>query len=281
MTDATQLSYSAQQVRDADTDRFLTALFAPSSRREALFALYAFNIEVARVSEAVNESMMGQIRLQWWRDRLAEIYSGEPPKGAEVAQALCRAVRDFTLPRDSFDALLDARESDLSPNSPPTMDDFEVYADATSGELVSLALHILGVSDEAAHEAGQHAGIAWAITGHLRAAGFHAARNKVFLPADTLEGPAAADLLAGRSTPALAEAAQRLAERAEEHLQAARDLAGQTPKAALPALLVAPLASAYLARLKDQGFNLLSKELDISKPRRQLLLAWAAWRRRY
>lgn len=281
MSDDPQLSYSAQQVRNADSDRFLTALFAPAPRREGLFALYAFNLEVARVGESVSEPMMGQIRVQWWRDRLDEIYSGEPPKGAEVAQALCRAVRDYNLPHDSFDALLDARELDLAPEPPPTMDDLEVYAESTSGELVSLALHILGVADEAAHEAGQHAGIAWALVGHLRAAGFHARRNKIFLPADILEGEATADLQAGRSTPALAEAAQRLAERAEEHLKAARDLAPQIPKAALPALLIAPLASAYLQRLQDQKFDLFSKELDISKPRRQLILAWAAWRRRY
>ncbi|MEX2008823.1 MAG: squalene/phytoene synthase family protein, partial [Dongiaceae bacterium] len=37
------LSYGAAEVRRGDRDRFLTALFAPADRREALFALYAFN----------------------------------------------------------------------------------------------------------------------------------------------------------------------------------------------------------------------------------------------
>ena len=36
-------------VRAADKDRFLATLFAPARYRRALFALYAFNIEVARV----------------------------------------------------------------------------------------------------------------------------------------------------------------------------------------------------------------------------------------
>ncbi len=31
-----------QLVREADKDRFLSALFAPAMRRDALFALYAF-----------------------------------------------------------------------------------------------------------------------------------------------------------------------------------------------------------------------------------------------
>jgi phytoene synthase len=281
MTDVDNLSYSAQQVRDGDNDRFLTALFAPGERRESLFALYAFNLEVARVAEAVSEPMMGHIRLQWWRDRIAEIYGGEAPKGADVAQALCRAVRAHNLPHDSFEALLDAREQDLSPEPPATLDDFEVYAEATSGELVSLALHALGVAEESAHEAGQHLGMAWAIVGHLRAAAFHSRRGKLFLPADVLEGEAAEDLRAGRSSPALVEAAQRLAELADEHLTAARDLAPQVPKVALPALLLGPLASAYLQRLGEQKFNLFSPQLELSKPRRQLLLAWAAWRKNF
>jgi phytoene synthase len=245
-----------------------------------LFALYAFNLEVARVAEAVSEPMMGQIRLQWWRDRIAEIYAGEPPKGAEVAQALCHAIRTYNLPRDSFDALLDARERDLSHEPPATIDDFEVYAESTSGELVSLALHTLGVADESAHEAGQHVGICWAIVGHLRAARYHAGHDKIHLPADVLDG-ALEDLRAGRATPALAEAAQRLGERAEEHLKASRDLSPQVPKAALPALLLGPLADSYLERLVKHGYDLFSPDLELSKPRRQMLLAWAAWRNSY
>ncbi len=280
MSEGNDLSYSARLVRDGDSDRFLTALFAPEARREGLFALYAFNLEIARVPEAVSEPMMGQIRLQWWRDRITEIYAGEPPKGAEVAQALCHAIRDYNLPRDSFDALLDAREQDLSPEPPATIDDFEVYAEATSGELVSLALHTLGVADESAHEAGQHVGICWAIVGHLRAARFHASHNRVYLPADVLDG-ALEDLRAGRATPALAEAAQRLGERAEEHLKAARALSAQVPRAAMPALLLGPLADSYLERLAKHGYDLFSPRLELSKPRRQLLLAWGAWRRSY
>src|SRR5207244_12479744 len=48
-------SYCAELLRRQDSDRYLTALFAPSDRREALFALYAFNLEIARAREAVSE----------------------------------------------------------------------------------------------------------------------------------------------------------------------------------------------------------------------------------
>ena len=55
-------------VRAADKDRYLATLFAPERCRRALFALYAFNVEVARIRELAREPMPGEIRLQWWRD---------------------------------------------------------------------------------------------------------------------------------------------------------------------------------------------------------------------
>jgi len=62
------LSPLAALVRRHDRDRYQTALFAPADRREAMFALYAFNYEIARVREIVTQPMLGQIRLQWWRE---------------------------------------------------------------------------------------------------------------------------------------------------------------------------------------------------------------------
>ena len=45
----------AQTVRAADPDRYFASLFAPAPRRPYLYALYAFNHEVAHVAESVRE----------------------------------------------------------------------------------------------------------------------------------------------------------------------------------------------------------------------------------
>ena len=44
----------AALVRRHDPDRFLTALFAPPERRDALLTLYAFNHELARAREVAS-----------------------------------------------------------------------------------------------------------------------------------------------------------------------------------------------------------------------------------
>ncbi len=61
----------------ADRDRFLASLFAPAEHRGALHALYAFNVEIARVREVAREPLPGEIRLQWW----SEVVDGERGRG--------------------------------------------------------------------------------------------------------------------------------------------------------------------------------------------------------
>ena len=71
-----ELSYCGAEVHRHDPDRFLAALYATPAQRESLLTLYAFNLEIAKVRESVSEPMLGEIRLQWWREALEEAYAG-------------------------------------------------------------------------------------------------------------------------------------------------------------------------------------------------------------
>src|ERR1700722_9445967 len=85
--DAALANRLAQSVRDADPDRYFSALFAPAPLRPSLLAFYAFNAEVARVAESVREPMLGAIRLEWWRET-AEGASRGAPRNHDVARGL-------------------------------------------------------------------------------------------------------------------------------------------------------------------------------------------------
>ena len=98
---ANQLSYPASLVRQHDHDRFLCSLFAPSEKREGLFALYAVNSEIARTREIVSEPMLGLIRLQWWREAIDSVYS-DTPREHEVVKALHTLVQHTALSREYF-----------------------------------------------------------------------------------------------------------------------------------------------------------------------------------
>ncbi len=279
MDDDSALSYCAEQVRVHDDDRFLCALFAPEPARKGLLALYAFNLEIARIREIVSEPMPGRIRLQWWREAIAGIYAGTPPRH-EVAAALSHAVERFRLTRAQFDRLIDGREFDLDDEPPPDLGALEAYAEATSATLNALALEVLGERGAAAHAAGRHVGIAWALVGHLRAAAFHARARRTFLPVESLQkqGLTPEDLFALKPSQALGRVAAEIAEAARRHLLEARKSRAEIPRQARPALLCGVLAEAYLGRIRRAGYNLFAPNLGIAKPARQIRLALSALR---
>lgn len=275
------LSYCADQVRRLDPDRYLCALFAPAERREALFALYAFNAEIARVRESVSQPMLGLIRLQWWRDAIAGIYDGAPPRH-EVVAALAEAVAGG-LARVAFDRLIDARERDLDDAPPETLAALEEYADGTSAALIELALEALGVADASARRAGRHVGIAWALSGHLRAVAYHARARRLYLPADLMaaRGVGADDVFAMRRAGGLDAVVAQVAEAAGNHLRAARALRGEVPRGALSALLPASLADSDLRRLRRARYDVFDSRLAAPGVGRKLRLAARAAFGRY
>lgn len=274
-------SYCAGQARRHDPDRYAAALFAPPARRESLFALIAFNHEVAKTAEVVSEPLLGEIRLQWWSEALDELYAGRPRRH-EVVEALAPAVGQGLLPRAAFERLLEARRADLAPEPPPNLDSLERYCDDSSAALLELELAALGESGEGARQAARQLGIAWALLGLVRALPFHARQRRLYLPADHLEaaGVARADVLALRPSEGLAGVVMRLARRAEERLEAARPAAATLPKASRAPLLIGRLARAYLKRLAQAGYDPFDPRVGADLPQRAWLLAAAQLRGR-
>src|SRR5262245_10683915 len=99
-------------LRAADKDRFLTTLFAPDEHRDALFALYAFNVELACVREVVAERVSGEVRLRWRRDVLGGGGGGEVA-AHPVAPALLASMARYRLRRERLKALIEARRVEL------------------------------------------------------------------------------------------------------------------------------------------------------------------------
>jgi NADH dehydrogenase [ubiquinone] 1 alpha subcomplex assembly factor 6 len=253
----------AQSLRRHDRDRYLTTLFAPAERRGALIALYAFNFEVAKTREIVHEPLLGRIRLQWWREAIDAIYRGLPLRKHEVVEPLAASIRRHDLTRYHFDRLIDAREADLEEEPPASLDALELYAEDTAARLVRLALEILDARDEAAGEAGRHVGIAWALTGLIRALPVHARLRRLSLPADLIAetGLDVVGFLELKPSPALLQVVEKLAVRAREHLAAARAERAAISRQALAALLIGTLADSHLGRIARAGYDPFARDL--------------------
>ena len=263
----------AALLRRYDRDRFQTALFAPAERREALLALYAFNYEIGRVRETVTEPMLGQIRLQWWREVIAAGFAGAPPRHHLVAVPLTTAIRGCGLTRAYFDRLIDTRERDLADEPPADLAALEDYADGTSSPLVQLALEVLGVRRPEAQETARQVGIAYALAGLLRAMPFHAGAGRSFIPEKIAGrfGLDPGDLAARGDAPALRAAVCEIAEAAMRHLRMARERRLTIPRAGLAAVLPAIVAERFLARLRRAGYDPFAPGLAAPD-------GWQSWR---
>ena len=253
-------------VRAADPDRYFSALFAPAPLRPLLFALYAFNHEVARVAETVREPMLGAIRLEWWRETVEGAANGAP-RNHDVARGLAALFATGRVALGDFESLIAARSFDSSAGHFADFAALETYLDATGGGLMRLAIRILGGNPDLAKEAA----LAYGLTGLLRSLPFHNARHKLYLPLDLL---AALHLTPEEffHPEAMIRGWMRwrIRRRCAPGIIFSPPAKARAPAPALPALLPAALVPLYLKRL---GY-------EVPIHRRQMRLLGAAVRKR-
>ncbi len=273
---AFNFAHCEQVVRDGDPDRYWATLFAPADKRPYLSALYAFNFEIARVRESVREAMVGEIRLQWWRDALQGEARGDV-RANPVAAALDDTVVKFRLPRQALVDLIDARVFDLYEDPMPTLNDLEGYCGETSSSLIRLATLILAEGrDPGGSDAAGHAGVAYAIAGLLRAFPWHARGGQVYLPKDILDrhGVVREDIVTGRGGPGLLGALADMRAVARRHLAQARTLKGSVPAAMRPAFQPLALVEPSLRAMERGDYDPFRTAVELPQWRR----LFALWR---
>jgi 15-cis-phytoene synthase len=263
-------AYCADLVRTSDRDRYITTLFASAERRNALYALYAFNAEIVRVRDLAREPMPGEIRLQWW----AEVLNGEREGEASanpVAAALLATIERYKLGTALLTALIEAHRFDLYDEPMEDVGKLEAYARETDSALIALAAQVLtgSVFDTAASPAG----VAQAFTSIQQLFPLHVRRKQLFVPADLLvrHGAALHDIFAKHLSAGLNAAFAELRSIARRHLLEAQQYLTALPPEALAAFLPLALVGPSL-RLLDRSDVFAPKE--ISPWRRQ----WLIWR---
>ncbi len=148
----------AEIVRRGDPDRFLAAMAAPPAARAVLFPLYAFNVEIARAPWVTTEPLIAQMRLQWWRDALAEIATRGVVRRHEVVTPLAQVI---DAPAAAvLDNAVTARLWDVEGEAFADAAALWAHLEATGGGLMWTAARLLGAAagDEAAVRAIARAG---------------------------------------------------------------------------------------------------------------------------
>ncbi len=263
-------------VRSSDPDRFFANLFTPLPQRDALYALYAFNAEIARTRDVISDPMPGEIRLQWWRDAIMGEAHGDM-LSHPIAAALIDTIQTYRLPRQPFLALIDARTFDLYNEPMPTLHDLEGYCGETCSILIQLACLILNHSTPPhTADAAGHAGVAYALTHVLRHFARHTARGQIYLPSDILEqnGVSVDDILSRQNMEGQRMIMVHMRHIIRSHLQKVKSYQSHITPSLAPAFLPMSLIEPYLKALEKSDDTIGQTTCDLYQWRKQ----WILWR---
>ena len=150
----------AKIVQTGDPDRFLATMAAPRAMRPAMFAIYAFNVEVSRAPWLTREPMIAEMRMQWWRDALEEIGKGGQVRRHEVAAPLAQVLDHEGAA--ILDQLVLARKWDCYQEPFENARHFQKYIEATSAGLMWAVARAAGVrcGQDSIRKVGAAAGLA-------------------------------------------------------------------------------------------------------------------------
>lgn len=268
--------YCQEQVKVNDRDRFLATLFATADRRPLLYALYAFDLEIAGLAARLREPLAGELRLQWWRE-VIEGSRAEEAAGHPVARGLLAAMAQAPLSRDTLLGLLDARSFDLYGEPIASVAEFDAHAMAATGNVLKLAAGILGAEDSPVLNAAvAPASAAIACADAVVRFAAEASRGHVSVPLEILarHGATAADATGGRATPAIIAALAEVRQLGLEHFEVARHAVMRLPVTVRPAFLHVSLVPLFMTRAARIGSDPFQATVTIAPWRRQ----WALWR---
>jgi 15-cis-phytoene synthase len=239
----------AALVQNGDPDRFLAAMAAPVVARPVLFALYAFNVEIARAPWVTREAMIAEMRLQWWRDAIEEIAQGKAVRRHEVTTAMAAVLTPERAAE--LDEMIVVRQWDIYKDPFRDAADFARYIDQSAGTLMWAAARALGPADEAV----------------VRDFAFASGLANWFRAIPALEARGRLPLPDGRR-----QAVQALARDGLARLERARAARRRVSGAAGAALLAGWQTAAVLRQVADDPRRVADGALGQSEARKRLTL---------
>ncbi|XP_028392334.1 NADH dehydrogenase (ubiquinone) complex I, assembly factor 6-like [Dendronephthya gigantea] len=277
---ASATGYCVNLVRQYDFENYLCCLLVNKQRRPAIFAIRAFNVEIAKICDSTTVETIGKMKIQFWRDTLDSIFTKGNCPDHPVSKMLQNAVEDYNLSKHWFTRILDGREENLHDNPFSNIEDLENYAEKTISSILYLTLEGLGVKDTNADHCASHLGKAIGIVTLLRSTLYHAKSRRVLWPSDVLiqQQLSQEDVLRGKNLPAIKEATYQLASRAHVHLNKARALSSGVPKLGFRSFLPAVSCNSFLESLQQADFEIFDSKLQQRNNLLPILLLRAMWR---
>jgi phytoene synthase len=253
----------------ASGSSFYTAMrILPRRQRQAMYEIYAFcrHVDDIADSEAPRPERLEQLAI--WRNDIAAIYLGTPPR---PMLGLERVVRAFDLAREDFSAVIDGMEMDVTADiRAPDWDTLDRYCDRVASAVGRLSVRVFGLPRNDGIALAHHLGRALQLTNILRDLDEDAAVGRLYLPRETLRaaGITATNPAAVLASPDLAQACVAVASKALAHFAEADAIMAKGPRRAVRApRIMSKVYRATLDRLMARGFVAPRRPVRIARVR--------------
>lgn len=264
-----------RRVARASASNFYYAFFMlPSTKRDALCALYAFMRLVDDVSDSVGSTTDKQRGLARWRATLDAAVAGDI-SGHSILPALADTITRFRIPPRYFHDLISGAEMDLTVSEYPTLDRLCEYCYRVAGTVGLTCLHVFGFDDPHAPDLAEKLGIAFQLTNILRDVPKDYEMGRVYLPLEDLRqfGVRREALAHGPMTPELRSLFEFEAARAWSYYREGVELIPRVHADARAALwALARIYSSLLRRIDSRGYDVFSARVRLSTPEKTAIL---------
>ncbi len=267
--------------RNSGSNLALAFVLLPKPKREGMSALYAFCREVDDVAD--NESLpvpQRREQLAAWRADVRRACGSETPQIA-VNRELQPVIRQYRLPYEHFDALLQGVEMDLDINRYPDYAQLELYCYRVASVVGLLSIEVFGYRDPACREYAVCLGKALQFTNILRDVRPDAQRGRIYLPLSALDRfqVSPEEILRLEYSPRFFELANSVAQRARHFYQLARNtLPAADCRSMVAAGLMGSVYWRLLRKVERQRFDVFGPEpIRLNKGQKLLLMLGSWW----
>jgi phytoene synthase len=268
--------------RKSASNLALAFVLLPKAKRDGMSALYAFCREVDDVAD--NESLpvpQRREQLAAWRADVRRACGPETPQ-FPVNRELQPVIRQYHLPPEHFDALLQGVEMDLDIKRYENYEQLELYCYRVASVVGLLSIEVFGYQDPACRAYAVHLGKALQLTNILRDVRSDAERGRIYLPLSELARfkVSPEEILRLEYSPRFFELANSVAQRARHFYRLAREtLPAADRRSMVAAGLMGSVYWRLLRKLERQRFDVFGPELTRLNKGQKTLLILRSWLR--
>jgi len=270
-----------------DTSFYYSFLVLPAEKRRGIIAVWDFCRAVDDAVDHEPSADRAAVQLARWRRELAACYENGRPETPQ-GERLLPFVRQFGLPRRSFEDLIDGVEMDVGCRRYATFDDLHTYCLRVASAVGLICVEVFGYRDAGTRDYAVELGVALQLTNILRDVSVDLAQSRVYLPQEDLArfGCTEEHLrleTAQRGGGIRREPVRRLlayqAERARRYFMRAR---AALPRADARRLAAAQIMGAIyfgiLRRIERADYDVFSRVIRVPRPA-QAWIAATTWAR--